>query len=129
MGFLWGFQKHCEVFTREDWRHEIKEVFISQLATTLGVLDPRVALNLSQSEFLSTKAIFWIDIFWLTRTANNTLCKDSYLLWSAEWLSFMDPVSRKIIAGLSAGTRTDQRDTDPHQYAQEVSYLSKVTHS
>lgn len=36
-----------EVFTREDWRHEIKEVFISQLATTLGVLDPRVALSLS----------------------------------------------------------------------------------
>jgi hypothetical protein len=72
---------------------------------------------------------FFPSLFWLTRTANNTLCKDSYLLWSAEWLSFMDPVSRKIIAGLSAGTRTDQRDTDPHQYAQEVSYLSKVTHS
>lgn len=32
-----------------------QKVFISQLATTLGVLDPNVALSLSQGQLLGTK--------------------------------------------------------------------------
>jgi hypothetical protein len=60
----------CGVFTREDcldmdlsqWK-----VFISQLATTLGVWDPSVTLSLSRGEILNI-ALSWVDTLQLTRT-------------------------------------------------------------
>lgn len=39
--------------------------------TTLVVWDPRVFLVLSRGELLSTKAIFWVDVFQLTRIVSQ----------------------------------------------------------
>lgn len=43
--------------------------------TTLVVWDPRVFLVLSRGELLSTKAIFWVDVFQLTRIVSQKLKK------------------------------------------------------
>lgn len=69
---------------------------------------------------------FFPSLFWLV---SNSLCKDSYLLWSAEQLSFIDPVLRRLQQVSQLDREQTREATDPHQDAQEVSYLSKVTHS
>lgn len=54
------------VYTREDGSDlgvSQQKVFISPLATTLGILDPSVALSLSQGQLLGTKPCSGLTYF------------------------------------------------------------------
>lgn len=61
---LWGSHQ------RRLLRYRVKPIG-GQLAATLGFGDPIVALNFSQGELLSTKSMFWVEIFWLKRRVSQ----------------------------------------------------------